>query len=359
MKKLGSNQGVISLMASLTSIIIGLLFGFALLLVLDAKSAPAGMANMLTNGVKKIGNVLYTATPLIMVGLAVAFAFKVGLFNIGASGQYTMGAIAALICAIQFQLPWYVCLIISAIGGAIWGAVPGLLKAFFNVNEVITSIMMNWIGMNLANLIVPNIPKMLASFWGASSTDRTAALGTANADAVIPKGGLDKLLHYSNLNLGIIIAILLAVVVWIILTKTTFGYELRACGLNRNGAIYAGINAKKNIVFSMVIAGALAGLGGGLYYLAGGAQYTLVQEILGTGFDGISVALLANSNPLGCIFSAIFISYLRLGGIAMQSQGFATEATDIVIAVIIYLAAFSLLLRIKLSGLFSRERKVS
>lgn len=359
MKKLGSNQGAVSLMASLTSIIIGLLFGFALLLVLDAKNAPAGMANMLTNGIKRIGNVFYTATPLIMVGLAVAFAFKVGLFDIGASGQYTMGAIAALICAIQFQLPWYVCLLASILGGAVWGAVPGLLKAFFNVNEVITSIMMNWIGMNLANLIIPNMPKMLASSWGANNSDRTAALSSANPDSIIPKAGLDKLLHYSNLNFGIIIAILVAVIMWVILTKTTFGFELRACGLNRNGAIYAGINAKKNIVYSMVIAGALAGLGGGLYYLAGGAQYTLVQEILGTGFDGISVALLANSNPLGCIFSAIFISYLRLGGIAMQSQGFATEATDIVISVIIYLAAFSLLLKLKLSGLFSREGKVA
>lgn len=359
MKKRGLNQGSVSLIASLVSIFIGLLFGFVLLLILDAKNAPAGMANMLTNGIQKIGNVLYSATPLVMVGLAVAFAFKVGLFNIGASGQYTIGAILALIFAIRFQLPWYVCLLASAVGGALWGAVPGLLKAFFNVNEVITSIMMNWIGMNFANLLIPNIPTMLASAWGANNSDRTAALSSANPGAIIPKGGLDKLLSYSNLNLGIIIAIIIAVVVWIVLTKTTFGFELRACGLNRNGAIYAGINAKKNIVLSMVIAGALAGLGGGLYYLAGGAQYTLVQEILGTGFDGISVALLANSNPIGCIFSAIFISYLRLGGIAMQSQGFATEATDIVIAVIIYLAAFSLLIKLKLSNLFSGERKVA
>lgn len=358
MKKLGQNQGVISILASVTSIIIGLLFGFVLLLILNAKNAPAGMANMLTNGIKSIGNVLYTATPLIMVGLAVGFAFKVGLFDIGASGQYTMGAIVALIFAIVFQLPWYVCLVGAVIGGAIWGSVPGLLKAFFNVNEVITSIMMNWIGMNLANLIVPNIPVMLASSWGANNSDRTAALASANPNAIVPKAGLDKLLNYSNLNVGIIIAIVVAIIMWVILTKTTFGFELRACGLNRNGAIYAGINAKKNIVFSMVIAGALAGLGGGLYYLAGGAQYTLVQEILSTGFDGISVALLANSNPIGCIFSAFFISYLRLGGIAMQSQSFATEATDIVISVIIYLAAFSLLLKIKLSDLFGKERKV-
>ena len=147
-------------------------------------------------------------------------------------------------------------------------------------------------------------------------------------------------------------------VIWVILTKTTFGYELRACGLNKNGAIYAGISAKRNIVLSMVIAGGLAGLGGGLYFLAGGAQYTLEQSILSTGFDGISVALLANSNPIGCIFSAIFIAFLRLGGIAMQSQGYATEATDIVMSVIIYLAAVSLLIRLKLTKLINKGREV-
>lgn len=359
MKRLGSKPGVISFMASLTSIIIGLLFGFLLLLVLDAKNAPAGMANMLTNGIKDIGNVLYRATPLVMVGLAVAFAFKVGLFNIGASGQYTIGTLLALIGAIQFQLPWYLCILLAIVGGAIWGFFPGLFKSLFNVNEVITSIMMNWIGMNLTNFAVSNMPKMVAAFWGDASKDRTAALLKANPSAVLPKLGLDKLFGYNYLNVGILLAILVAVVMWIILSKTTFGYELRACGLNKNGAIYAGINAKRNIVLSMVIAGGLAGLGGGLYYLAGGAQYTMEQAILGTGFDGISVALLANSNPIGCIFSAIFISYLNLGGIAMQSQGYATEATSIVISVIIYLAAFSLFMRLKLTGLFNRNKEVA
>ena len=233
------------------------------------------------------------------------------------------------------------------------------IKAIFNVNEVITSIMMNWIGMNLTNFIVNNRTQMLAAAWGASSKDRTAALGTANPGAVIPKLGLNELFNYSTLNAGLIIAVVVAVIIWVVLSKTTFGYELRACGLNKNGSIYAGINAKRNIVLSMVIAGALAGLGGGLYFLAGGPQYTMVQTILPTGFDGISVALLANSNPIGCIFSAIFIAFLRLGGIAMQSQGYATEATDIVMAVIIYLAAVSLLIRLKLGSLLNHNREVA
>lgn len=143
---------------------------------------------------------------------------------------------------------------------------------------------------------------------------------------------------------------------WVILKKTTFGYELKACGNNRDAAMYAGISAKKNVVLSMVISGALAGFGGGLFYLAGGGQYTLLQAIETAGFDGISVALLANCNPIGCIFSAMFLSYLRLGGNAMQSQGYATEATDIVISVIVYLAAFALLIRMFLSGKLGRRR---
>ena len=198
---------------------------------------------------------------------------------------------------------------------------------------------------------------MLDSDWGASASDRTAALVNANPDAVLPRLGLDKLFHYSYMNIGIFLAMILAVVMWVILKKTTFGYELKACGHNRDAAVYAGISAKKNIVLSMVISGALAGIGGGLYYLAGGGQYTLLQTIEGAGFDGISVALLANCNPLGCIFSAVFLSFLRLGGNAMQSQGYATEATDIVISVIVYLAAFALLIRMILSGGWGRRGK--
>lgn len=350
MNRLKNNQGVISIMASLSSIVIGLLFGFLLLLVLDFKNAPAGMWNMLSNGITNLGNVLYRSIPLIMVGLSVAFAFKIGCFNIGASGQYTIGAVLALLCALTFQLPWYVCLLAAIVGGAFWGFFPGLLKAVFNVNEVITAIMFNWIGMNVSVFVIKNVKSMLAK-----NPDRTMALADGNPGAIIPKMGLDR--FYSNLNIGILIAIVVAVVIWVILTKTTFGYELRACGLGKDSAIYAGINAKRNIVLSMVISGALAGLGGGLYYLAGGAQFTLVKEITGTGFDGISVALLANSHPIGCIFSAIFISYLDLGGIAMQSQGYATEATDIVTSVIIYLAAFSLLLRLTITKFLGNSKK--
>ena len=186
---------------------------------------------------------------------------------------------------------------------------------------------------------------MLASAWGASNSDRTAALSAANPGAILPKGPFAALFGNSSwINISIIITIVFAVLVWVVLQKTTFGYELKACGLSRDAAQYAGINSKRNIVLSMVISGALSGIGGGIYYLAGTGQYVLEKSILGMGFNGIPVALLASSNPIGTIFSALFISYIQVGGAAMQ-PAYSSETIDIVIAVIIYLAAFALLMR--------------
>ena len=342
-----ASPGCTSIMASLISIAFGLLFGLLMLFIFDAKFALYGFGKMMTTGFAssdKFAKVLYQSAPLIMTGLAVGFAFKTGLFNIGATGQYTVGAFCALVCVIQFQMPWYVGLLAACIGGAIWGAIPGICKAQFNVNEVITAIMFNWIGLFTVNLALNNMPMMLANYWGAMNKDRTASLGSANPAGIIPKLGLDKLLGSNYMNISIFITIILAIVIWIILSKTTFGYELKACGYNKNASIYAGINAKRNIVLSMLISGALAGVGGGIYYLSGTAQFTLVKSLLGMGFNGIPVALLASSNPIGTIFSALFISYIQVGGDAMQPE-FAKEMIDIIIAVIIYLSAFALLMR--------------
>ena len=347
-KKLSENQMFISVLASVVSIIIGLIFGFILLMILNPSKAGIGINAMMTTGFSSLdqfGKVLYQSAPLMLCGLSVGFAFKTGMFNIGATGQYTIGAFCALVGGIAWQLPWWVCLILSFIGGAIWGIFPGLFKALFNVNEVITSIMFNWIGMFLVNLLLANMPIMLASAWGASNSDRTAALSQANPGAIIPKGGLDRLFGNSSwINISVFIAIIVAIICWFILEKTTFGYELKACGFNKEGSRYAGINANRNIVLSMIIAGALSGLGGGLYYLAGTIQYVLEKKTLAMGFNGIPVALLANSNPIGTIFSSLFISYIQVGGSAMQPN-FSSESTDIIIAVIIYLAAFALLMR--------------
>lgn len=281
-KKGGKPILSVGVTASLISIGAGLVLGLALLLALDPSHAFSGFGRILFTGFSasdKLAKVLYQAAPLIMTGLSVGFAFKTGLFNIGATGQYTIGAFCALTCAIQFQLPWYVCLLIAMLGGAIWGLFPGLFKALFNVNEVITSIMFNWLSVFFVNLMISNMPMMLAKYWGAAQMDRTADLHTANPSAMIPKLGLDKLFGSNYMNISIFIAIVFALLIWVVLNKTTFGYELKACGYNRNASIYAGINAKRNIVLSMVIAGALSGIGGGLYYLAGTGQYTLALRL--------------------------------------------------------------------------------
>lgn len=343
-----SAQVWVSLLASLLSIAIGLIVGLVLLFILNPSHALSGFGKILTTGLaspEKFAKVLYQATPLMLCGLSVAFAFKTGLFNIGAAGQYTMGAFGALAAGIALQLPWYMALLFAIVGGAILGAIPGICKALFNVNEVITSIMFNWITMYAVNLAINNMPVMLANYWAKSTIkDRTAKLIEANASAILPKGGLDALMNSNYINIGIFIAIIVSIIIWVILQKTVLGYELKACGYNRNASQYAGINAKRNIVLSMVISGALAGLGGGLYYLSGTGQYTLVKVLLGMGFNGIPVALLASSNPIGVIFSSFFISYIQVGGDALQPH-FIEENIDIIIAAIIYLSAFALLMK--------------
>ena len=350
-KKLSHNglQGsVTSVMAALLCILIGLFVGFLVLLAINPAHAWAdGFVRILKGGFHDapygVGKELANAAPLIMTGLSVGFAFKTGLFNIGAAGQYTLGAYGALYCAIMLKLPWFVCLLVATILGGIWGAIPGFFKAYFNINEVITSIMFNWIGLYLVNELV--YQNGTGPMYDVRNT-RTLNLGK-NADlaqSVIPDFGLNKLFQTNSTTIAIFLAAVVAILIWVVLNKTTFGYELKACGLSRDAAQYAGINSKRNIVLSMVISGALSGIGGGIYYLAGTGQYVLEKSILGMGFNGIPVALLASSNPIGTIFSALFISYIQVGGAAMQ-PAYSSETIDIVIAVIIYLAAFALLMR--------------
>jgi simple sugar transport system permease protein len=229
--------------------------------------------------------------------------------------------------------------------GGIWGLVPGLLKAYMNVHEVISTIMMNYIGMYTANFLVKSF-----------IYDSQMALSKNVAPtAVLPKAGLDYVFYkqmgnskdLSTVNSGIIIAVIMAIIIFIIINKTTFGYELKACGFNKNASKYAGINEKRSIVLSMVIAGALAGLGGGLLYLSGGSgrRIRVVDVLAMEGFNGIPVALLGLSNPIGIVFSAIFISYITVGGNYLQTLNFVPEIIEIIIACIIYFSALSMFFR--------------
>lgn len=349
---LQESHGLRSVLASIISILIGLIFGFFLLLALKPERAAWGIGKIIGSSlsdIKRFARVLYFAAPILMTGLAVGVAFKTGLFNIGATGQYTMGGFFALYTAIVWGWPWYLALIAAFIGGGIWGAIPGLFKAFFNVHEVISSIMFNWIGLYLVNLMAINTPKMLDPYVG----NRTVLLSGANPKGIIPKWGLDQAFNSNFMNISIFLAILVAVVMFIVINRTTFGYELKACGFNRFAGLNMGIDAKRSIVLSMVIAGALAGFGGGLYFLSGIGQYLIEANLLAAGFNGISVALLGASNPLGIIFSALFISYIQVGGDALQPV-FAKETIDVIIAVIIYMSAFSLILKSIIAALFKR-----
>jgi simple sugar transport system permease protein len=360
------SQGFNRASASVTAILSGLLFGLVILLISNPSQAFDGfliiMKGGFSTGAKGMGQVFYFATPLILTGLSVGFAFKTGLFNIGAAGQFVMGAFAAIYIGVKWTfLPapwhWIVALLGAALIGGLWALIPGLLKAYLNVHEVISTIMMNYIGMYMANMLVK-----------ATVYDSRKNLSMITAESsVLPKGGLDAVFHnvrssgtldYSTVNSGIYIAIVVAIIMYVILNKTTFGYELKACGFNQNASKYAGINEKRSMVLSMVIAGALAGLGGGLLYLSGanGRQLKVIDVLAMEGFNGIPVALLGLSNPIGIIFSAIFISYITQGGNYLQSMDFVPEVIDIIVACIIYFSAFALIIRNIITKLLKRKK---
>jgi simple sugar transport system permease protein len=340
MKKRSLN---LEFLSSIFAIVVGLLFGLVILLISNPAQAGGGFWTILTGAfrdMRSIGRVLYFGTPVILTGLSVGFAFKTGLFNIGASGQFIVGAYLAVLVGIKGaglgSFHWVAALLAAVVGGALWALIPGLLKALANVHEVIASIMMNYIGMYLVNyMVVQTIFDKL----------RNQSLPVARS-AIIPRMGLDKIFPRSNVNAGFIIAVLAAVAMYVILNKMRFGFELKAVGYNRDASKYAGINEKRCIVLSMVIAGGLAGLGGGLLYLAGSGKYIEVVNVLAAeGFTGIPVALLGLSNPIGILFAGLFIGYITVGGDYLQLFDFAPEVIDIILAAIIYFSAFALIIK--------------
>ncbi|MDK2966873.1 MULTISPECIES: ABC transporter permease [Lacrimispora] len=352
-KQIKDHTGIVS---SVFAIILGLIVGLIILFLCNREQALPGFATILTgaftHGSKGIGQVFYYATPIILTGLSVGFAFKTGLFNIGTPGQFIMGGFGAVYVGILWTslgpVHWIAALAASVILGALWGLVPGILKAYYNVNEVIASIMMNYIGMYLVNWITKSYKPLFNNLRNESKN----VAATAN----IPKMGLDKIFQGSSVNGGIIIAILVVILIWVVLNKTTFGYELKAVGFNRDASKYAGINEKRSIILSMVIAGAIAGLAGGLLFLAGTGKHIEIKDVLPSeGFTGISVALLGLNNPIGVLFSGIFIAYLTAGGFYLQLFEFSTEIIDIIVAVIIYFSAFALMVKIIMSKLVSQK----
>ena len=356
-----TKNALLSIVASLVCIGIGLLVGFIILYCINAENAVDGFTRIIKGGFylkpKGIGSEIAQSAPLIMTGLSVAFAFKTGLFNIGAAGQYTVGVFGALYFAIILHMPWYVCLLAAMVCGAIWGAVPGIFKAYFNVNEVITSIMFNWIGLYLVNELMYNtIPGMYDQ-----KTTRTYKLSSASPKSLIPDCGMNSIFRTSSTTIAIFIAIAIAVIIYIVLNKTTFGYELKATGFNKNAARYCGMAEKRNVILSLVISGALAGMGAALLYLTGYEQWQCsTSSVPAMGFNGIAAAFLGGLNPLGTMLASFFIQHITAGGAYVDKSLYCAQISDLISSIIIYLCGFVLFMKhVMNSSIAKREEKAA
>ena len=389
---LWGKDGTKSVLASLISIVIGMAVGALIVVLVGLLNPSMGLGTMwegvrlvfgglfstgrdaagqLTFGFNptNIGNMLFRATPLILTGLSVAVAYKTGLFNIGAPGQYLMGTAATLILALSIPtetvpapLVWVIAFAGGSLAGAVWGCIPGLVKAFLNINEVLACIMTNWIAANLVTWMFDR-GSLFENLQNTVENTKTAYIYKTSFNGVeTSKMGLDLIFPNSQVNGGIIIAIVIAILMYILMNKTTLGYELKACGANRHAARYAGISDKRNIVLSMAIAGALSGAGASLYYLAGNTEFfwSTYQSLPATGFNGIPVALLAVCNPIGVIFTGCFMSMLDIVGLQLTNLTAYNEyITDVIISIIVYLSAFSLVIKLAISGSHRKHRKAA
>lgn len=331
-----------TLLASLACIVGGLFVGYLALLIIEPSGALEAIFAVMKSflrypgalKLKYFGQTLVRTVPLLMCALSVLFAYKVGMFNIGVAGQYCAGACLGLYAALGWNLPWYACLLLAMAAGALLGALSGVLKTACNVNVVISGIMLNWITLYLTNLVLGSVK--------SPNSPYTRALKGSNPAALIPSLGLEKLFgNEKSVTVAIPLAVLIAVLVWVVLNKTKFGYELKATGNNYHAAKYAGMKENRNIILTMVIAGALAGLGAGLLYLTGIEDWeTTISSVPGTGFNGIAVAFLGGLSPIGSILSAFFIQYITTGGGNVNLQVYCSQISSLISALIIYLCAF-------------------
>lgn len=344
-KNILSNGAVQTLLASLFCIILGLVVGYVVLLVINPQGAGRAITAILQNflyfprlevALEYFGSTLAKTAPLLMCTLSVLFAYKVGLFNIGASGQYAVGAGFALYFGIHYGAPWWLCLLLAMLGGAALGAIAGALKAYLNVNEVIACIMLNWISLYAVNTVLTEVKE--------SGTTYTLPLRTNNPNALIPHLGLQHLFADNRyVTIAIPLAVIFAILVWVVLDKTKLGYELKATGLSINAAKYAGMREKKNIILTMAISGALAGLGAGFLYLCGIEQWSCAQTAVpNMGFNGIAAAFLGGIHPIGVIFSSFFIQHITSGGAYVDKMVYCSQISDLIAAIIIYFCGFVL-----------------
>lgn len=354
------NSGVQTILASLLCIILGLLVGYVVLLIINPGGAGKAILAIIKNFLyypsaaaakKYFGTTLVKASALLMCSLSVLFAYKVGLFNIGAAGQYVVGVGACLYLALACGMPWYVCLIAAVLVAAAAGGLSGALKAYFNVNEVISCIMLNWIGLYCVNMLLSQVKEQ--------STPYTKSLSSTNKNALLPNVGLDGLFSNNEfVTLGLLLSVVMAVLVWVVLEKTRFGYELKATGMNKQAAKYCGMREKRNIILTMMIAGGLAGFGAGIFYLTGIEQWMVQQtSVPAMGFNGIAAAFLGGLNPVGTIFSSYLIQHITSGGTYVDKTMYCTQISDLISAFIIYLCGFVLFFKLWLNRFLDKREE--
>ena len=336
------SEGFQTLLASLVCILGGLLVGYIALLIIEPSGALEAIGAVLKSFfrypgklmLKYCGQTLVRTVPLLMCSLSVLFAYKVGMFNIGVAGQYVAGACGCLYAALAWNLPWLPCLIIGMIAGAVLGAASGWLKTQCNVNIVISGIMLNWIVLYLTNLILGTVK--------SPNSPYTMSLQGTNPSALIPSMGLGQFFNNEkSVTIAIPLAVIMAVLVWVVLNKTKFGYELKATGNNYHAAKYAGMKENRNIILTMAISGALAGMAAGLLFLTGIEDWeTTISSVPAMGFNGIAVAFLGGLSPLGSILSAFFIQYITVGGGNVDLTVYCSQISSLISSLIIDLCAF-------------------
>lgn len=362
-KNLFKNNGVQSLLASLACVVLGLLIGYIVLLFINPNGAGEAIAAVMKNFLnysksatqaKYLGNTLVKTAPLLLCALSILFSYKVGLFNIGAAGQYCAGVALSLYAALAWGWGWLPCMLLAMLGGMVLGAVSGLLKSYCNVNEVISGIMLNWIVLYLTNMLLTNVKEETSPY--------TFVLAHKNPSAVLPTLGLGSLLNDNQyVGLALPLSILAAVLVWVVLEKTRFGYELRATGNNKNAAKYCGMAEKRNIILTLVISGALAGMGAAMLYLTGYEQWQCsTSSVPGMGFNGIAAAFLGGLNPFGTILASFFIQHITAGGAYVDKTMYCAQISDLISALIIYLCGFVLFMKYAMNSAISkREEKAA
>ena len=359
-KNILKNPGVQSLLTSLLCILLGLFIGYLVLLLINPTGAWGAITNVMKNfltyssakaQLKYLGNTLVRTAPLLMCSLSVLFVYKVGLFNIGAAGQYVAGACACLYAALYLHWHWLPCMLLAIAAGALLGVISGLLKSSFNVSEVLSGIMLNWIALYITNMLLTNVKEATSPY--------TYQLKAEGPQAILPQISLSKLLSGNQyVTIAIPIAIVCAVVIWVVLSKTLFGYELKATGNNPNAAKYCGMAEKRNIILTLAIGGALAGLGASLLYQTGYEQWQCTySSVPSMGFNGIAAAFLGGLSPIGSIFASFFIQHITAGGAYVDKSLYCSQISDLISAIIIYLCSFVLFFKTVLSSWIARHEE--